>query len=297
MLLARSPPEALPPELKLQLTKLIVASLGDPAFYRPSIDKTLFSGAAEALGVRVPAHAVVAAPEDADAFVATHGFPIVLKRAQSTAGDGVAICADRAELRSEFARLLGLREWVLDDFPTDRLLIQQYIAGRICYYTAASWNGSLVGGFAVEKLAGTPKGPSSVARYFRSVQMRDATAKLARGFGMSGIFSPEFVVQERTGDAYMLELNRRISHGTHRGALMNLDLAVALHAALHGLPSTTRSELDDDEEHRCAHFPQEWVRDPGSRYLHDCEVDVPWDEPELMEALVKDALRQFAGRP
>jgi hypothetical protein len=74
---------------------------------------------------------------------------------------------------------------------------------------------------------------------------------------------------------------------------MNVDLGAALHAAMHGVPSPSRAELEENEEHRCAHFPQEWVRDPDSRYLREYEVDVPWDEPELTQALVEEALRLF----
>ena len=31
-------------------------------------------------------------------------------------------------------------------------------------------------------------------------------------------------------------------------------------------------------------FPQEWLRDPESPYLERYPVDVPWDDPELIEA-------------
>jgi hypothetical protein len=34
------------------------------------------------------------------------------------------------------------------------------------------------------------------------------------------------------------------------------------------------------------HFPQEWLRDPRSHYLRDHPVDVPWDEPELIRAML-----------
>ena len=52
MLLALSPPAMLPPALHLQLAALIVDSLGDPAFYRTSIYKTIIGHAAAGLGAR-----------------------------------------------------------------------------------------------------------------------------------------------------------------------------------------------------------------------------------------------------
>ena len=33
-------------------------------------------------------------------------------------------------------------------------------------------------------------------------------------------------------------------------------------------------------------FPQEWLRDPQSRWLREFPVDVPWGEPELLAAML-----------
>ena len=167
-----------------------------------------------------------------------------------------------------------------------RLLAQKHVAGRIRYYAGVAWKGELISGMAVEKLAGEPKGPSSVSRYFRDDELRDFSARLVRGFEMTGIFAPEFAIEPRTGESYLLELNRRMTHGTHRGAAMRVDAGAALFAAITGTAATTRADLDPGEEHLCVHFPQEWIRDPESHWLTDHSVDVPWDEPELLEAMI-----------
>ena len=57
--------------------------------------------------------------------------------------------------------------------------------------------------------------------------------------------------------------------------------------------STTRSGLDPGEEHFVVHFPLEWVRDPNSRYLREYPVDIPWDEPELVDAIVAQVMANF----
>jgi hypothetical protein len=291
MMLTVAPPPAMQPTLHLQLAALIADSLGDPAFYRASMDKTLICTSAEAFGVRVPPYLVVADPREAEGFIARHGFPIVVKRNHSTAGDRLAICRDRAEFAQEFTRLMAPPALDFDDFQPGRVLLQAHIPGRIHFYAAAAWKGSLLSGVAVEKLEGEPKGPTSVVRYHRSPAMREMTSRLTRGFGLTGIFSPEFVVHERTGEPYLLELKRRMSHGTHRGAEMNVDACAALYAAMRGTPPSTRADLDDGEEHLCAHFPSEWIRDADSRWLRECPVDVPWDEPELFEAMVREVMR------
>jgi hypothetical protein len=56
---------------------------------------------------------------------------------------------------------------------------------------------------------------------------------------------------------------------------------------MHDQPYTLRTDLDAGEEDLVAHFPQEWLRDMGSSHLRTLRVDVPWDEPELIEAMLK----------
>lgn len=126
-----------------------------------------------------------------------------------------------------------------------------------------------------------------MTRYFCGTELRPIAAALAREFGISGLFFAEFIVDGATGTPCLLEINRRVSPATHRGALWNADLCAALYGTLDGTPSTSRTVLDADEEGIMVHFPQEWLRDPRSPHLTRHPSDVPWDEPELMEALLK----------
>ncbi len=83
-----------------------------------------------------------------------------------------------------------------------------------------------------------------------------------------------------------MEINRRLVGGAHRGSAINVDHCAALHTAMHGLALPTRADLDEGEEHFTVHFPQEWLRDPDSTWLRDYPVDVPWDDPELIAAML-----------
>ena len=257
------------PVLHLQLANLIVDSLGDAAHFGASVDKTLISQAAEAAGVRVPPYQIVADPAEASAFAAAHGWPVVLKRSRSTAGDGVAICASLDALTG----------------PA-RLVVQAYIPGRTQYYAGTAWRGAILCGYAVDKVAGEPKGAASVVRYFHSPALHESGARLAAAFGASGIFAPEYIIDDRSGEPYLLEVNRRVTPGTHRGEFFAMSSGAALLAAVEGKPPGTRARLDDGEERNFVSFPHEWLRDPGSAYLREYPVDAPWDEPELFEAML-----------
>jgi glutathione synthase/RimK-type ligase-like ATP-grasp enzyme len=284
--LAATPPDDMQPTLHLRLAALIAASIGAPVHYRASVDKTLVCAAAEAAGVPVPPYAVVASVAEASAFAAAHGWPVVLKRSHSSAGDGVAICADPAALAREFPRLRAGARHELDDADEGRLLVQAFIAGPIRYYAGTFWRGALLCGYAVDKVAGDPQGPASVVRYFHSPALEDSARRLGAAFGATGVFAPEYVVDARSGDEYLLEINRRMTPGTHRGRFIDVSTGAALYAAAEGTPARTRARLDDEEEHVFVNFPHEWLRDPESRHLRERPVDVPWDEPRLIAAML-----------
>jgi hypothetical protein len=287
-MLALSPPPQMQPALQAELAALVRASLGDPAHYRSSVDKTLVYAAAERAGVRVPEHSVIASFDEASAFADRHGYPVVVKRPYTTAGDGVRIAADVAAL-AEAVTTLGTPK--LDDLErgaSRRLLIQKYVAGSICYQNVAAWQGRYLAGYAGDRLEahGGPMAPGTVVRYHDSPPLRDFAAQLVEALGMTGLFTSEYIIEKSTGLPYLLEINRRISPGTHFGAVMNVDLCTAFHAAMQDVASPTRSRLDPGEERIFVQFPGEWLRDPQSPWLRRHPVDVPWDDPELLDAML-----------
>ena len=286
--LVASPPENMQAGLHLELASLIRESLGEPAWYRTSIDKTLLPAAAEALGVRVPPFQILRTVAEAEAFAAVHGYPIVVKRGLSFAGNGVAICRGPGELALAFRELPALRALDLGDAGDGELLVQAHVPGRGMYYQIAAWKGNFLAGMAVDKLVASPSptGPATVVRYRRSPELRDFAQRLVRGFGITGLLGLELMAHEQTGEPYLLEINRRITPGTHRGSLIGMDLCAALHAAMHGVASPSRTDLNEGEEDTVCQFPQEWLRDPESPNLRTLRVDVPWDEPELIEAML-----------
>jgi glutathione synthase/RimK-type ligase-like ATP-grasp enzyme len=287
-MLALSPPPQMQPALQAELAGLVRASLGSPEHYRASVDKTLICEAAARAGVRVPEHAVIGAIEEATAFADRHGYPVVVKRPYTTAGDGVRIVADSRELASAVADLVAPKLDDLEPEATRRLLIQKYIAGNLCYQNVAAWQGRYLAGYAGDRIEayGGPMTPGTVVRYHDSSALRDFAVQLVEAFGMSGLFASEYVVEKSTGLPYLIEINRRISPGTHFGAVMNVDLCAALHAAMQGIASPTRGRLDPGEERIFVQFPLEWLRNPQSPWLRRHPVDVPWDDPELLDAML-----------
>lgn len=285
MTFVETPPDGLEGSLRGQLLALIRESLGDPAFYRPSIDKTLLPSAAQALGVRVPPFEIVAEVAAARAFARTHGYPIVLKRAFGTAGQAVEIVLEETRLQPAFQKLMSKGDAAL--WKSSDLLIQAWIPGKGLLHAVAAWRGVAYAGMTREVLMrSSTTGPSTVVRCRHAPEARRFSELLVAGFGISGFFGPEFIEHERTGEVYLIEINRRVTNGVQMGGAVGVDLCAALAGALDDGAYTGRADIPPGEAHLIAEFPQEWLRDPASPYLRTARTDVPWDDVVLLQAML-----------
>jgi hypothetical protein len=129
-----------------------------------------------------------------------------------------------------------------------------------------------------------------VLRFVQSPRTRANSEALCRGFGIAGFFNVQFVIDTQTGIAYLLEINRRVVTHMHLGERVGRDLGRALLRALEGKPAEAPPAVDEDAGGTVVVFPREWLRDQHSPYLVEFPVDVPWDDPELIAAML--ALRR-----
>ena len=200
------------------------------------------------------------------------------QRARAAADLGIDVAPERAGARS--SATIG---------PGDS-------AYRAVTYNAAAWNGELLAGWAAERVVAhpAPDGPPTVVRRHRDPLAREAARKVVSAFGMSGLLGIDLMIDAASGRPLLSDIGRWAPHGAHHGAKIKVDLCAALLAAIEGREAATRADLDQDESTHAVLFPQEWLRDPNSTWLKKHPVDVPWDEPELFEALL--ALR-LPGAP
>jgi predicted ATP-grasp superfamily ATP-dependent carboligase len=289
MTFVETPPEGIENSVRERILALIRESLGDPGFYRSSIDKTLLPPAAEALGVRVPPFQIISDVDAARAFADAKGYPVVLKRAFGTAGQAVEVVLEKMQLEPAFRKLISKRDAAL--WKSADLLIQAWIPGKGLLHAVAAWDGVVYAGMTREVLMRNPAtGPSTVVRCRHAPEARRFSELLAAGFGISGFFGPEFIEHERTGDVYLIEINRRVTNGVQMGGLVGVDLCSALAAALDHDVYKGQVDIPAGEEQLIAEFPQEWLRDPASPYLRAARTDVPWDDLGLLQAML--AMRQ-----
>lgn len=286
--LVRNPPRHLGGEAGARITRLVAQSLGDPAHYETSIDKTMLPAVAQSLGIPVPRHAIASTIDEAAAYASDLGFPIALKRRYGFASQGVAILRGPAELRPAAAALLRPMQLDLGVQRPPTLLVQGFVEGPMLSQTMVAWDGVPLAGFARQReVPFTPdKGASAVVRMRKTPAIRDYTERLCRALGMSGFFSVQYIEPADGGMPVLLEINRRIVTFMHTDEYCGVDLCGALYQRLAGLPQTLPADMPDGESRVLVSFPREWLRDPESRWLLDHPVDVPWDDPQVFEAMV-----------
>lgn len=278
-----------------QAQATIVASLGNADHWDAMLLKNHTLQLARSIGVRVPM-AIAANSADTATQAATRiGFPVYVKTSFSWAGRGVMLCQDREEVaagmasmqprsrlpfRNQLRRLLH-RDW----YPTDTDIdVQEAIAGVPAMYCAVAVEGELLAGFAgITRQSGANHGPSSLVWLGDHPAMASASAAMVAALGATGFLGFDFMIEDATGEAYLIECNPRPIQVCHLGSRIGADLCAALAARLR---NEARPDLRDVSAEEIALFPQEWRRDAASLTGSDNYLDVPWDDPPLLRAMV-----------
>jgi hypothetical protein len=283
--------------------RLIETSLGDPARFPVLDDRTSLIECAAGLGIAAPETLRVDTPAALMDGLARLGLPAVLKVDGSWGGLGVAVVRSAAQADAHFARLsrpLSLRRalkrllvdrdafhvqpYLAQEKP--RVCLQRYAPGRPANSVSACLDGEILGTICAETVQlQRPHGASSVVRIIENAQMAEAAAKLARHLRLSGIFGLDFLIDERTGQALLLEMNARATPLSHLALGPGRDLMGAL-GHLAGLPTLAEPQRVTDHT-VIAYFPQALHTAPDSPWLTEGFHDVPWADPALTAELMR----------
>jgi carbamoylphosphate synthase large subunit len=122
--------------------------------------------------------------------------------------------------------------------------------------------------------------------------MSVAAEKMVRRLNLSGVHGFDFMLEEQTGKAYLIEMNPRATQVGHLALGPGRDIPAALYSILSGQALQAASKVTEKET--IALFPQEWIRDPESEFLRSAHHDVPWEQPELVQDCVSNRRKQNA---
>jgi biotin carboxylase len=261
---------------------------------------------ARALGIRGPATAVVRTRAELAAWLAAHGCPAVLKTDGSYGGRGVRIVHSPAEAHRTWdvlgappsagralKRALVNRDmnylvpWLRRTRPI--VNAQRFVAGQDANCTVACWKGTVLASITVAVLRTVgPRGPASVIRPIEHREIQAAVETIVGRLKLSGLIGLDFLLEDGTGAAHLIELNPRAPQVGHLPLGPGRDLPAALRAVLSGEPIRPTPPVTEADV--IALFPQEWMRDAESPFLQTAYHDVPWEEPDLLRACVVEPI-------
>lgn len=281
---------------------LIERSLGAPENFPIVEARAAVMALAEQERVRVPKTEVIATLADLDKWLSHTGLPTVLKADGTSGGTGVRIVRTFEEARRAFRELRTvppspgtrlqtlLRQskalvWPGLHHRRNVVNAQVYVTGCDAISEVACWKGTVLASLHFKVLSKQyTGGPASVLRAIDNSEMSVAISKLVRRLDLSGLCGFDFILEERTGDAHLIEMNPRATQVGHLTFGPGHDLPAALHSAASGLPLRTAPRITENDT--IALFPQEWIRNRTSAFLESSYHDVPWEQPELVRACV-----------
>jgi len=115
--------------------------------------------------------------------------------------------------------------------------------------------------------------------------MAKATESLVRRLGVSGFCGFDFMIEDGTEAAHLIEMNARSTPLCHLALGAGRDPIAGLAARLEGAARRTPAAVTANPV--IAYFPQAWLTMPDSELLRTGYHDVPWSDPALVRELVR----------
>jgi hypothetical protein len=285
------------------IARILERSLGNTVSFAVVAHRAELIATARAEGIAAPEMRRVANAKELDAAIDALGLPIILKTDGTWGGLGVQLAETREEaaaILKAFSRpvsaLRTLKRLLVDRDPywipaclkglKPTVNVQRFVEGTPANSAVACWNGEVLATICVAAVRTRgPRGASTIVRVIDNPEMTAAGAKLVRRLGLSGLCGFDFVLDDETGTAHLVEMNARSTPISHLPLGEGRNLVAALAKHLDGVPSLGPScALTQD---LIAFFPQAWLLEPQSELLHAAHHDVPWSEQALVRELTK----------
>lgn len=276
---------------------LLRRSLGRPENFAEMIPRAASMQRSAQLGIATPDTVSISNVKELQQTLARIGLPAVLKVDGSWGGEGVIVARTNDEALAAFETLSrpvsrlrnAVRAFKRRDAhfmlaallpPKAAVSVQKFISGRSANSAFACWQGEVTGEIHYDVLVSDgPGGPPNVIRRVDCAQMADASRKIAKHFGLSGIYGLDFI-RDDAGNVHLIEINPRTTQGGALAFGEGRDLPSALASSVMRSAATRRAAIANDV---VAFFPREWERDPASPYLMNGHHDVPWDDPAVLK--------------
>jgi hypothetical protein len=290
-----------------ELRALIARSLGAPTHFEVVGSRERLQEVAQELNIRVPRTERAQSVDDLDTWFERPGNAIVLKQDGTWGGSGVRLVHSITEAGKELTRMLRPVPWavVCKRMVVDRdplawwnkrhenpvVTLQEFIPGRPANLMMACWKGQVLGAVTVEVLwSQGATGAGIVVRLINHYEIARAAYKLAKRLELSGFHGLDFVLEARSGAAYLIEMNPRCTQLGHLEISGEGNLAGLLCRKL-GVRSADNTQATKPvgltTGETIALFPKAFIGNAAKGYLGKGYQDLPREHPELMQELLK----------
>jgi hypothetical protein len=282
------------------VANLIERSMGSAASRAIVSSRYQLLSMAGQAGLRVPDTQPLRSNADLQDWSAQERFPWVIKADGTGGGRGVRVVHTVQEMDGAFAQLrqapriskalkravvnrdsFWLRPWWKGERPA--IIAQAYVAGRPANCAVLSWEGEVRAIICVEVLQSDGlTGPASVVRVIRNAEMTHAAETIAARLKLSGFFGLDFVLEEGSNAAFLVEMNPRATPPCYLYPDLERNLPAALWSALTHTPPPPLSPIVSKP--KIAYFPPRGMA--RQALPADCQIDEPSGEPELVSELL-----------
>jgi ATP-grasp domain len=289
---------------EIDIPALVARSLGAPESFATVDSRYSLLQLSRDEQILTPETSIINTSSGLDQWMSAHSRPWVLKADGTSGGTGVRIAhtgEEAHEYYDDLSRSMGILQ-LIKHLTVDRDLIlerrwssslrgvrptivaQSFIPGSAANCAVVCWKGAVLAGMCCEAVSTeTAVGPATVIRLVENADMMVAAERIAQRLSLSGFFGLDFVIEEGTGAAYLIEMNPRSTPPSHLRLGSGRDMIGALSAQLAGKPF--REPVSVTQNNLIAYFPQASLRD--SEFLPFSYHDVPEAEPELVEELCR----------
>jgi len=283
--------------------RLIERSLGSPAGFATAMSRLRLLAVARRLGIAVPDDQPVATAGDLQKWIERTPGPWVLKADGSWAGTGVRIASTPQAAHAAFRALsrhmngrtaltrmlinrdrFSASDWLRRD--RQQIIVQRHVGGWPGNLAMLCRDGEVLAVSVAEAVAWCgATGPSTIVRLVERPDFVDGARRLARELMLNGFHGLDFMVDQSTGQALLIELNPRLTPLAGIRAEMSQDLVGTAATLLSGVACRPPSTLPSGEF--IAHFPGAWQWHRDDPRLAACFHDAPWEEPALMAEMLR----------
>lgn len=286
------------------VASLIEDSLGSPDSFPIVSSRNALLRAALDEGIAVPAFTEIGNIADLERWRAEMPLPWVVKADGTWGGRGVRLAQNPEDAARRFRELADRpgtiellkrmslnrdRDWVFLEWnrPRPGVIAQSFIVGRPANCAVVCHRGQVLAGIAVEVVqTQDATGPATIVEVVDSAEMMCAAERIVRRLRLSGFLGFDFVIENKTGATWLIEMNPRCTPPCPLPLGEGRDLVAALWAQATGRPAPRVLQVIRNS--RIAYFPQalEVNRNPSNSLLDSSYMDMPEGNPALVQELL-----------